>query len=163
MDQSHAEVGPQTVARLGYWGYAVRRRSPWRAEPARVDQVYRDYFRTAYGYETAFERRTASSFPNVSEAIDAANALLRAEGQSLREDAVQLLRVNLIEMVVAPLYSVDRDELRSVLGDFRSDVGRIALAAGRVSDSPEVSGHAVIDAVSRQWSSLRMMRPDVWG
>lgn len=156
-------VSLQALGAVGVTTTPRRRRTRRRAEPARVDRAYRDYFRAASRSDTDFERRTASSFPNVAQAIAGADALLRVEGQSLRADAVQLLRINLIEMVVAPIYSVAPDELRTVLGDFQSDVGRIALAAGRISEGPEVSGHAVIDAVSRQWSNLRMMRPDVWG
>lgn len=92
------------------------------------------------------------------------------ERSRVRPDAVHFLRVNLHQMVTLPLfrraegpggpsYSVHPGELKEYL---RHDAD-IVLRESPLDSRGEITGHAVLDTLSRVWSRLRVTGFEVWG
>ena len=90
---------------------------------------------------------------------------LRAErdGAQLREDAKALLAVNFQELVLVPLLAAERvpsNEIRrAVSQDIQLLVSRAEASSAPV---PEISGHGIIDSLSRNWGRLRLSRFNLW-
>jgi hypothetical protein len=50
-----------------------------------------------------------------------------------------------------------------LLASIRSDIQDIVEAAGKETPEADISGHALINAVSARWRDLRTMRFQIWG
>lgn len=85
--------------------------------------------------------------------------------RTLRPDARLFLLVNLHQMLALPLAytEVVRREHGMLDAIVRSDVRTILNATLEESRGEEISGHAVLNAVSRVWRRLRATEIDVWG
>jgi hypothetical protein len=103
----------------------------------------------------------------VNEALSEALQEL-PERSRVRPDAVHFLRVNLHQMVTLPLFrreewagrsSLHPGELKNYL---RHDVD-IVLRESPLDSRGEITGHAVLDTLSRVWSRLRVTGFEVWG
>lgn len=83
----------------------------------------------------------------------------------LRPDARLFLLVNCHQMVLLPLAYAERviTEPLPVEQILRHDVRTILASASEMARGEEISGHAVIDAVSRVWRQLRATQLNVWG
>jgi hypothetical protein len=84
---------------------------------------------------------------------------------ALRPDARLFLLVNIHQMLVLPLAYAERLRLaRLPVNEIvRDDVRTILKAAREESNEEEISGHAVVNAVSRVWRQLRSTELEVWG
>jgi hypothetical protein len=86
----------------------------------------------------------------------------------VRPDAVHLLRVNLHQMVTLPLFRREEISGQTTLhpgelkDDLRHDAGMV-LRESPLDSRGEITGHAVIDTMSRIWSRLRITGFEVWG
>lgn len=80
----------------------------------------------------------------------------------VREDAKYFLLINFSEMIVLPARErFERERLEHDLGhDLRILLDWIAF---RNREKREISGHDIIDALSKNWSELDVMRADFWG
>jgi hypothetical protein len=100
----------------------------------------------------------------IEDAISDALGDLGLSSQQLRPDARLFLLVNLHEMIVLPLSaSPGRLEGQRLAELLRNDVRTILEAAREPTGNNEISGHAVINAISRVWDKLRATELDVWG
>jgi hypothetical protein len=80
----------------------------------------------------------------------------------LREDAKYFLLVNFAEMIVRPLRErVGSERLKH---DLNHDLG-ILLDSIAFQDKgkQEISGHELIDALSKNWGRLDIMKLQFWG
>ncbi len=98
----------------------------------------------------------------VESALDEAERE-RGDGARLREDAKALLAVNFRDLVFVPLSAAGHNTAQ-VEEDVRRDTAMLVLeaAADREQRVPEITGHAVIDALSRNWGGLRISRYNLW-
>ncbi len=122
------------------------------------------------------------TFSQVRETIDDADRRLEdREGLRLRSDARFFLLVNLTEMVARPLqmntgaapFAGPTAELRSILeGDLNlllSDAARRhidrqrVLSRGRPEPDRAISGHSVVEALSTNWTRLKLNSYRIWG
>jgi hypothetical protein len=92
------------------------------------------------------------------------SARQRKDGAQLREDAKALLAVNFLNLVFVPLVAggVSGEEVGE---DVRRDMSMLvsdADAGQSTVTAPEITGHAVIDSVSRNWGNLRISRFNLW-
>lgn len=116
------------------------------------------------GAVSPFSLRDAS-LAVVDEAVSEA---LEESPASVRPDAVHFLRVNLHQMVAEPLFrreahlSVGRLHPGELKEDLKHDARMVIQEAARVGGS-EVTGHQIVDALSRTWESLRITAFDIWG
>jgi hypothetical protein len=86
-------------------------------------------------------------------------------GQRLREDAKALLAVNFLNLVVFPLGVADR-----ITGQLEADVHKdivmlvqhAAAEANSATQGVEISGHRIMDSLSRNWDRLRISRWQLW-
>ena len=109
-----------------------------------------------------------ASLAVVDEALSEA---LEESPVRVRPDAVHFLRVNLHQMVAEPLFrSAERlgaGEVRlhpkELKEDLKHDAQTVLLAAARISDDGEVTGHQLVNALSRSWDLLRTTAFDIWG
>jgi hypothetical protein len=100
--------------------------------------------------------------PSMQEAIADAERL-RVDGARLREDAKALLAMNFTNLVFLPL-AVGGEDIAVVENDVRRDTAML-VAESEVDRSrrvPEITGHAVIDALSHNWAALRISRFRLW-
>jgi hypothetical protein len=86
------------------------------------------------------------------------------KGSASARDAKALLAVNFQDMVASPLllHGVPPGEVGDALTE---DIARLARAASTETDELDnagVSGRAVIDALSRNWSELRISQYRMW-
>jgi hypothetical protein len=127
-----------------------------------MDNFYRDVY-------TGFYRRRLESGPDagwVSKAIDKVDRRL-GQGR-LRADAKYLLLVTFTEMIVQPIRMRNLDtpwpragvDLEAAVS---ADIELLVMKAALERRSyREVSGHAVIDALSKHWKKLRIAKFDIW-
>jgi hypothetical protein len=98
----------------------------------------------------------------VREAVDAAQSD-EPRQRSLRPDAKALLGVNFGYLVVTPLSLGGRVDLRDLRADVRDDIRLLVSEARSDREVPtEISGHAIVDSLSRNWSELRTGRYRLW-
>jgi hypothetical protein len=100
----------------------------------------------------------------IEDAITAAQADLGLLDR-LRPDAKLFLLINLHQMVTRPVamrrtVSGEQPPLDSYV---REDVHTILETAKEEAREREVSGHAIVVALSRIWEKLRTNQLDVWG
>ena len=123
-------------------------------------------YRKSYGklYEEFSQADESSTV--VAKVIDEAEKqVLFQVGLRLREDAKYLLLLNLRGMIAHPLL-MGGIVLDSILEAAQGDVRLlISAAASRVKEAgeTEVSGHAVIDAISAIWPDLKLTHFQLWG
>jgi hypothetical protein len=132
-----------------------------------MEGQYEDYFASAFRGE--YPREWHDFRPNELDAylrdlIVGANERLIAErGVRLRPDAELFLLLNFREMIARPLDargSVEvRDELR---GGLEHDIWTVAEAAAEDAEEPEVSGHQVVNALSKTWYRMITLRWGIW-
>jgi len=121
---------------------------------------------------------------NVSLTVvdEALSAALEESSVPVRPDAVHFLRINLHQMIVEPLFLRERrsgfeekglgigekvmDTGRLHRGELKDDLKHDAIAvlreAARESVN-EITGHQLINALSRSWDDLRLTGFNVWG
>lgn len=99
----------------------------------------------------------------VSDSLDAGDL------PDLREDAKLLLFLNAWQMIVRPILEVRGVDPEEIVVDLRQDLYLVVgQAASEVEADPdgepldEITGHGVIDALSRLWGELRVTRWQVW-
>lgn len=141
-----------------------------------MDPRYRDIYATIYVSRTAgppFGRflgygpegpRWRRAGPPVGDAVrDAIEQAAERHGR-IREDAKALLAVNFQDLVLLPLDQAGRVPLREVLRDVNEDISMLVGNAAEIGEPDEqgISGHAVIDALSRTWDRLRISRFRLW-
>ncbi len=97
----------------------------------------------------------------VRQAVQAAE---RADpyDRSLRSDARALLGVNFAYLVVTPLVLGGRP-LSEFEAEVRADIKLlVSEARSDREEQAEISGHAVVDSLSRNWSKLQIGRFRLW-
>jgi formyltetrahydrofolate synthetase len=101
---------------------------------------------------------------SIMKLVDAA-AATAGVADRLRPDARYFLTINLMQMVVLPVSQVGapQDDANNILADVQADAITILRAAGEEQPNEEVSGHAVIDALSKSWDKLRTVARNIWG
>jgi hypothetical protein len=98
----------------------------------------------------------------VAGAIDDAERR-RRDGARLREDAKALLALNFVNLVLLPL-AAGGEDIGLVQQYVRDDTAMLVAESevDRTTRVPEVTGHAVIDALSQNWRGLRISRFRLW-
>jgi hypothetical protein len=97
----------------------------------------------------------------IREIIDQASSMFGGKEKiRLREDAKYFLLLNFAEMIVRPLGA--RFEPKRLKHDLEHDL-KILLDSAAEKANPEISGHAIINALSKNWAELDVMRLDFWG
>jgi hypothetical protein len=93
---------------------------------------------------------------------DVTGIFAEEKGVYLREDAKYFLLINFAQMVAVPLReSVDRNRLTH---DLKHDTNLLLeSAASARKDRNEISGHDLVDALSKNWAELEVMKFDFWG
>jgi hypothetical protein len=141
-----------------------------------MDTAYREIYEQLF--DSAFDRPRVSrrgrlvrvSQPpqiarHVLAAINRADRRLLDGGRSrLRPDAKYLLYVNFVEMIVIPLLAAGRVNEEQILPALEADVDLLVFAASEAQKqkAQELSGHAVIDALSDNWRRLKLTAFDIW-
>jgi hypothetical protein len=76
----------------------------------------------------------------------------------VREDAKALLALNFHDLVVTPLHLGARVEPETVLPAVQADIDLLIgrAAARNALNDREISGHAIVDSLSQNWSELRV-------
>lgn len=122
--------------------------------------------RTAYSELYSAYGQGSESVPWVRSAIETVSARLWPQSGGLpvqrvrlREDAKYFLLVNLTEMVVKPLQGISQARLQAAVDH---DLQLLLSAAAHMANSAEISGHAVVDALSRVWSQLEINHFGLW-
>jgi hypothetical protein len=90
------------------------------------------------------------------------SVFMREKKLRIREDAKYFLLVNFAEMIAGPLTErVERDRL---IHDLRHDT-RLLLESASLNgkNKEEISGHDVINALSKNWTELDVMKLGLWG
>lgn len=145
-----------------------------------MDERYREIYREIYEARTQpglpHERRAAyarmtlrnADADVLRKAIEAAERQVSTMGLRLREDARALLAVNFEDLVILPLQQ-GRESSRDVYSDsiFADVQLLVSDAAVEAQTEPyaleeEVSGHLIINALSRNWRRLRITRLNLW-
>lgn len=108
--------------------------------------------------------RWSRGLPYFGEVIRDAIERAEREHGRVREDAKALLAVNFQDLIVLPLSIGGRAPLDSLAEDIRQDIAMLVGGAAEVSEQDEdgISGHAVLDALSRSWDRLRISRYRLW-
>ena len=139
-----------------------------------MDDIYREIYATLY--YTAYSQQTLYMVPQpfypfnlaavatVRRIIDEAELELVARNRvRLRPDAKYLLLMNFIEMIGRPLTMANRFDTETVANLVRSDINlMVSDATERRGETAEVSGHGIIDALSRNWKRLKVLEFKVW-
>jgi hypothetical protein len=140
-----------------------------------MDARYRDIYTAVYVNRTG--RFSIEEFPpwepymyRASWWLESREAVRNAIESSeqyhgrLREDAKALLAVNFQDMVFLPLGIGGRVEFNTAVEYIAGDISTIVGAAveDRRGENEEISGHAVINALSRSWDRLGISRFELW-
>jgi hypothetical protein len=83
-------------------------------------------------------------------------------GPRLRADARYLLLVNFTELVMRPAVSTGRVRRRDFQRAARDDIHTLVGVAAHHAEGEEISGHALINALTSVWDSLRTVAYNVW-
>ena len=139
-----------------------------------MDERYRAIYDAIYGARitgefppelfTAVEanRPLLDTAGRVGAAIDEAERQL-PEGGSFRPDARALLALNFIDLVTVPLLAGGAVPDYEIFDDVRADIAMLASRARTDGERPgEISGHAIVDSLSQNWSELRISRFRLW-
>ena len=139
-----------------------------------MDDTYRGVYAALYASRTSEAFR---AFPTtewgpvdrdllqtpVRQAIESAEVQLQPRFR-LRDDAKALLAVDFQDLVMLPLLAGGRIPFAELRNDVATDIGLLASSAADQTPrgEVEVSGHRIIDALSRNWSKLRIARYGLW-
>lgn len=94
---------------------------------------------------------------------NAIESAARGSERPLRDDAKALLALNFYNLVFLPLAGGGQVDPAIVELDMRQDISMLVRAASTAeTDNEEVSAHDVIDALSSNWSNLRVGRHRLW-
>lgn len=93
---------------------------------------------------------------------DIASEFTKQKAVFLREDAKYFILINFTEMIVKPLRErVERDRL---MHDLSHDTKLLLETAALNSrNREEISGHDIVNALSKNWGELEVMKLDLWG
>jgi hypothetical protein len=135
---------------------------------ARTTVRPRKQFGVAFGekqFGVAFGEKLGRRDPNWSTVI--ADAIDAAEGEitpiSIREDGKALLAVNFEDLVLLPLFLGGATLDTELFDDVREDILMLVKNAAEVSIGDDhISGHKLIDSLSRNWENLRISRFALW-
>lgn len=138
-----------------------------------MDDKFTAYFErrldeVGVGELRAFERpmlgeTTDDAARLVSQIVGRTQADLREmTGKSLRPDAQLLLYLDFAELVARPLAATETLSHGALADLIYGDMRTVSLAAASASDEDEVSAHAVITAVSDNWSTLGLAQASFW-
>jgi hypothetical protein len=138
-------------------------------------EEFYDIYREMDAEYSRQQLRFGPRFPlrDVSLAVvdEALSEALNESPVRVRPDAVHFLRVNLHQMVAEPLFRREerlgageiRLHPRELKEDLKHDAQTVLLEAARISDGGAVTGHQLVNALSRAWDSLRTTVFDIWG
>lgn len=134
-----------------------------------------DYLESFTSRYTDFEKKQYSAAKFVERAVAGAIGNLNLKSR-IRSDAHHFLVVNFHQMIVMPLlmspnapYRIEynsnekpfySDEFYKVISD---DIMKILSSAADNEGQGEISGHAILDAVSTQYRKLRTTQFQIWG
>ena len=93
---------------------------------------------------------------------DTTSAFAKERKVLLREDAKYFILINFAEMIVSPMRQrVEHDRL---MHDLKHDT-RLLLETATLDrkNKEEISGHDIVNALSKNWGELDVMKLDVWG
>lgn len=83
----------------------------------------------------------------------------------LRPDGRLFLLMNFVEMVAAPVLirasMAGEGQIPGLMEKVTADLTTILNASE--SENGEISGHSVLEAITRSWQSLKLMELDIWG
>jgi hypothetical protein len=128
----------------------------------RVSQYERGYFPPPYR-RLMSPRFDILAFRRIEDAITDTLGELRLVRQ-LRPDARLFLLLNIHQMVALPLsYEVTPESESNLDSALREDLSTILQAASEESKEGEISGHNVINAISRTWEKLQISKLEIWG
>jgi hypothetical protein len=93
---------------------------------------------------------------------EVAQQVTASTGRRLRADARYLLLLNFTEMVIRPADLAERVRPGEFREAARDDIRTIVGAAAERAEVEEVSGHALINALTSVWGRLRTVAYNVW-
>ena len=140
-----------------------------------MDEIYRDiysrlydvtdeFFLPRYAPDQTFFTNWVFDPGRLRRSIDTAELSLISERKiKLRPDAKFFLFVNLWQMVVLPIQLANRAEGFQMENILASDIELLLKEASvgrKVGD--EISGHAVLDALSTNWKRLKLSGFKLW-
>ena len=105
-------------------------------------------------------QRYYSRFAEIIEAADQ-NRASGFSGARLRDDAKAFLLGNLVSMIALPVAEGGKISEAELSEALRHDVSLLVSEAKADSEN-EISGHAIIDALSSNWNRLRTTALNVW-
>jgi hypothetical protein len=142
---------------------------------ARFQSIYRDIYeaRTSRevprGLRSVYARMSlgAEDVDAVRTGIERGRSISFDRGLTLREDAEALLAINFQDMVMLLLREgggVGPGELaEAVVSDIATLVERADPGwDARLTERAEISGHTIIEALSRSWNDLYVSRFRLW-
>jgi hypothetical protein len=102
--------------------------------------------------------------PGVRSAISRSGRLRDVrDGARLREDAKALLAVNFQELVLVPLLAAERVRSNEIREAVSHDIQLlVSRAEASSAPAPEISGHRIIDSLSRNWGRLSLSSFNLW-
>jgi hypothetical protein len=116
-------------------------------------------------YLDLYAKRDLGDFRWVRDVID--EVVRTYKDLVVRADAKFFLLINFVEMIAIPLSKAAKMEREKLEFELRHDLMLILDTARqeltRAERKLEVSGHAIVSAVSKLWSDLELMRPNFWG
>ena len=139
-----------------------------------MDEQFRPIYDDIYAARTApsralraFDERLTLGQSDVSLVRDAIETAEHQEpnGRRLREDAKAFLAVNFQDLVVAPIKRAGAAPDHELASDVKHDVFLLVSAASSdpaTGPGAEISGHAIVDSLSRNWADLRISRFRLW-
>jgi ribosomal protein L14 len=135
----------------------------WVGESARFGETARF---TRAEYFNRVSQFGADLGPTVEQAIARSEQQRRRrDGAGLREDAKALLAVNFRDLVVVPLVAGGRVSTDQIRADVGEDVAMLVKEAEPDRSDPnalEITGHAIIESLSRNWGKLKIGRYNLW-
>lgn len=95
---------------------------------------------------------------------DAATVLQKEKDQVLRSDAKLLLYINFVQMVAIPLQlgEVAANQVKKAMQADISLLIESALDTDEVKDTHEISGHSIINSLSRNWNRMKIAQFKLW-
>ena len=127
----------------------------------------RSVVRDVVGADEAFTEVLAVRDASLAVVDEVLAEVLEDSPVSVRPDAVHFLRVNLHQMVAKPLFrGAERSSTRLHPGELKEDLmhdTRMILREAARAGGDEVSGHEIVNALSRSWTLLRVAASNIWG
>jgi len=138
-----------------------------------MDEVYRDIYADLYNYdygklhlrwEILEEGRWYPYRDNLRLSIESSEStLMEKQNIKLRADAKYLLLVNFWQMIVIPIQMARKSEIKNIQDIVSNDISVLLEEASRNCKSgDEISGHAIINALSRSWKNLKVSNAKLW-